>query len=83
MKTTMKNTVGLALLTTLEMILWIVCLASDPVKFFSQPPVLESRQSSPLLIIKSQYQRTMNFITLPFIFKNKQTNKKTAAGAEL
>lgn len=66
-KTAMENIVGLALLTTSELVLWIVRLASDPAKFVSQPPV-----------IKPQFQRTMTFIILPFILK-----KKIVAGAEL
>lgn len=46
MKTAVENMVGLSLLTTSELVWWIVCLASDPVKFFRKPPVLEPGQSS-------------------------------------
>lgn len=40
MKTAMENMVALALVTAWELVLGTVRLASDPAKFFSQPPVL-------------------------------------------
>lgn len=47
MKTAMENMVALALLTAWELVLGTAHLASDPAKFFSQPPVLLSVDSGP------------------------------------